>query len=263
MLRRISTKEHKAVENQTHDMDVHIEDDPHINRAFLKIAKDVGVDEDQIFKKTARLSVYNMIRYTPVHIRKNRLEGCRTFFYTSEYFKRKGKRGIRVYAYKTGCARETYLTQIGFSDYTKNLNSSVWVHCDCKHFKFRCEWVLDQLGASSLIYSQNRPPRITNPNQVPGVCKHVLNILDDAMKRTRQYARLDKNRDLEVDQPEIDVEPDKTQEYNPEKGPEVTTVRTKPQPRLKPVPQKQPSVQPFKTVDEPSTPQPSKPFETK
>lgn len=180
------------------------------------------------FKKVARVSVYNLVRYTPTNIRQNRLKNCRTYFYNSEFFKRPGKRGIRLFAYRTGCHDKTYVTVLGFGDYTKNLNSTVFCSCSCDHFKFVCEYALAELGASEHTYAWNQPPHIKNPNMAPQACKHILNCLDDALRRTRQFARLDKNKELEIDSPEIDIEPDLNKEYKPEKGPEKKPAPRKP-----------------------------------
>jgi hypothetical protein len=235
----------------TADLLVGVEKDSSFHNAFSRTAAKSGiVGEEGIFKKVARLTLYNLIRYTPMKIRNNRLKGCRVFFYTSEYYKRQGKRGIRVFAYKTGCAKETYLTQIGFVDYTKNLQSSVWCHCSCPHFRYNYEYVLDQLGASNLLYAWKQPPREKNPNMVPGCCKHILTIVDDALQRTRQFARLDKNKDLEVDHPEIDIEPDKSTEYKPEDGPEKVPNKLRP-------PKPKPSFNPYTPFVQPIAPEPT------
>lgn len=53
------------------------------------------------------------------------------------------------------------------------------VDCTCPDFKFRWAWTNKQRGASrvgrnSLNQAINRAPRITNPSNKPGLCKHVL-----------------------------------------------------------------------------------------
>lgn len=207
-------------------------DDGSYDHAFHKIAAASGINEDQIFKKTARLSLYNLVRYTPMHIRQNRLSGCRTFFYTSEYFKREGKRGMRIFAYKTGCNRRTYLSQVGLVDYTMGTNSTIWCHCTCDYFKFNCEYVLAQLGASSNVLAWHQPPVVRNPNMVPGTCKHILLLLDDVLQRAKQYAKLDKNKELEIEGPDLDIEPELDKEYDKNKGPQP---KEKDKPGLKPI----------------------------
>lgn len=183
-----------------------------VSSAFKKIAgksPDLnGIDDKNVFHKAARVTVFDMIRYTPLNIRRNRMKGCRVYFYNSEYFKRKGKRGLRLFAYKTGCSKSTYMTTIGFVDYTKNLQSSVWVSCQCDYFKYTYEYAMATKGASDHLYAWHQPPVEKNPSMLPGACKHILAILDDALRRTRQFAKLDKNRDDEVEDTDIDGIPE-------------------------------------------------------
>jgi hypothetical protein len=115
---------------------------------------------------------------------------------------------MRLFAYKTGCSKSTYLTSIGFVDYTKNLQSSVFVSCSCDYFKYNYEYAMATRGASDHIYAWRQPPVEKNPSMLPGCCKHVLAILDDALRRTRQFAKLDKNKDLDIDDTDIDSIPD-------------------------------------------------------
>jgi hypothetical protein len=166
-----------------------------------------GIEEKNVFQRTARVTVYDMIRYTPLNIRENRLKGCRVYFYNSERFERKGKRSLRLFGYKTGCSKKTYMTQIGYVDYTKNLQSTVWVHCDCDYFKYFLEYSMAVKGASDHLDAFRQPPVEKNPQMLPGACKHILAILDDSLRRTRQFAKLDKNRDLELEEADIEGKP--------------------------------------------------------
>jgi hypothetical protein len=146
-----------------------------------------------------------------MNIRENRRKGCRTYYYGTEYFKRPSKRGIRIFAYKTGCSKSTYITQIGFVDWRKGLKSSIWVHCSCDYFKYNVEYVLSQLGASELVFSWNQPPHIRNPKYVPHACKHILLIVDDALAKAKTYGR----KDLEEELQEVDVDKIAPDEFNP------------------------------------------------
>jgi hypothetical protein len=149
------------------------------------------------FRKAARVSLYDLIRYTPMTIRENRKHNCRLFFYTTEYFKRPGKRGLRIFAYKTGCNKHTYVTQLGFVDWRRGLKSTIWCHCSCDYFKYNVEYVLAQLGSSELVFSWNQPPQVRNPDRVPHACKHILLAVDDALKRSRQFAKIDSETELQ------------------------------------------------------------------
>jgi hypothetical protein len=206
-------------------MGFEFDSDHEISAAFMKMAGAVpdlnGIEDKNIFHRAARVTVYDMIRHTPLNIRRNRMKGCRVYFYNSEYFKRKGKRGIRCFAYKTGCSKSTYMTTIGFVDYTKNLQSSVWVSCQCDHFKYTYEYAMAVKGASDHLYAWRQPPVEKNPQMLPGACKHILAILDDALRRTRQFAKLDKNRDLEVEETDIDGIPESENKLTPAKRPDI------------------------------------------
>ena len=54
---------------------------------------------------------------------------------------------------------------------------SVVVSCACRDFMFRWEWVLNKRGSADIIYGNGRPPDTSNPNYLPGVCKHLFKIL--------------------------------------------------------------------------------------
>jgi hypothetical protein len=174
------------------------------NQSFHHYASNEGIPlpATHNFNKAARVSLYDLIRYTPMNIRENRRKGCRTFFYGTQYFKRPGKRGIRIFAYKTGCEKSTYVTQIGFVDWRKGLKSSIWVHCTCDYFKYNVEYVLAQLGASELVFSWNQPPNIRNPKHIPHACKHILLIVDDALGRAKQFGK----KDLEMELQDVDID---------------------------------------------------------
>ncbi len=74
--------------------------------------------------------------------------------------------------------------------------SPVWVWCSCQDFGYRLEWVLTQMGCSTLAtgYSGqgvqiiNEPPDIKNPQKKPGLCKHLLMAAEMALRQTKDYA---------------------------------------------------------------------------
>lgn len=65
----------------------------------------------------------------------------------------------------------------------------VWLHCSCPFFQFRNEWVLDLHGNSSLTNAIDSPPRITNPDYVPYVCKHLYRGLPHVIEMMRDIAK--------------------------------------------------------------------------
>ena len=50
------------------------------------------------------------------------------------------------------------------------------ISCDCSNFKFMWEYALWKQGAADIIYGNGERPRQTNPQQVPGLCKHFIAI---------------------------------------------------------------------------------------
>lgn len=59
------------------------------------------------------------------------------------------------------------------------------VECTCPAFKFRHDWTLHQEQASDLKFSTDEPSYITNPQQLHGVCKHVLRVFNTIVKSGR------------------------------------------------------------------------------
>jgi hypothetical protein len=50
----------------------------------------------------------------------------------------------------------------------------VKVSCSCPDFLYRWEYALWKNGAADIIHSNGEPPIDSNPNNVPGCCKHLL-----------------------------------------------------------------------------------------
>lgn len=57
-------------------------------------------------------------------------------------------------------------------------NMKCKVSCDCKDFKFRFEVADYRQSASDLKFSNGRFPTKTNPKNLPGICKHLLAVLE-------------------------------------------------------------------------------------
>lgn len=72
----------------------------------------------------------------------------------------------------------------------KTTNPS-WVHCDCEHFLFTCEYALTSYGSSSIIDSNGKPPVFTNPKLLPCICKHIIAVV--AIHPNLMLPDLDKN----------------------------------------------------------------------
>lgn len=66
-----------------------------------------------------------------------------------------------------------------------NVNTRVWVWCDCAYFKYNCEVALASKGSSAVVQSNGQRPRFTNPRLDPRVCKHVSLVLGLAMRKRK------------------------------------------------------------------------------
>ncbi len=60
-----------------------------------------------------------------------------------------------------------------------NKQGLFWVSCDCEDFMYRWEYALSLYGATDIINSNGEPAKIRNPNNRPGVCKHIYKILSN------------------------------------------------------------------------------------
>ena len=57
-------------------------------------------------------------------------------------------------------------------------NARLKVSCDCGSFKFMWEYALSRYGAADIVFSNGEPPRVTNPKLSPGICKHLVRLLE-------------------------------------------------------------------------------------
>lgn len=77
-----------------------------------------------------------------------------------------------------------------------NIKTPVWVWCSCEHFAYTYEWVLAQIGCSSVsagydnrgVPIVNKPPDITNEHKKVGLCKHLLAAAEVALRQTKDFA---------------------------------------------------------------------------
>lgn len=67
--------------------------------------------------------------------------------------------------------KNRYVSSITFID--KKLN--VKVSCSCPDYVFAgWEFANAQVGASDIIYGNGEPPTVRNPDNRPGLCKHLI-----------------------------------------------------------------------------------------
>lgn len=81
--------------------------------------------------------------------------------------------------YKQGIQNEDPIAQ-NFSR-----SRRIKVYCTCPRFKFAHDWTLHQEEASDLKFSTDEPSLITNPQQLHGVCKHLLKVLKTVIETGR------------------------------------------------------------------------------
>lgn len=92
----------------------------------------------------------------------------------------------------SGKKRYSYIRFYGPPD----IKTPVWVWCSCEHFAYTYEWVLAQIGCSTIsagydnrgIPIVDRPPDITNDQKRPGLCKHLLAAAELALRQTKDFA---------------------------------------------------------------------------
>lgn len=72
-------------------------------------------------------------------------------------------------------------------------DAKAWVSCTCEYFLYHCEVADKSKGNSSVIHSNGRRPRETNPNMVAHLCKHCVGVFiklgNSKPKKTKKKAK--------------------------------------------------------------------------
>lgn len=85
---------------------------------------------------------------------------------------------------KTIKKRPVYLIGLDSHDKPINKQRRVMVSCNCEDFVFYGgEYACALHGAAKIIYGNGEPPRITNPSNVPFLCKHLSALAYYAIKK--------------------------------------------------------------------------------
>lgn len=63
------------------------------------------------------------------------------------------------------------------------VEQEVRVSCDCERFLFFFEYALAKRKAAHIRFGNGEPPTITNPSQKIGLCKHLIVVLREIIKR--------------------------------------------------------------------------------
>jgi hypothetical protein len=69
-----------------------------------------------------------------------------------------------------------------------------WVQCSCPYFLFNCEYACAKHESSEIKYSNGKPPYITNPRQIPYLCKHLYKAAPAALSAIQHLAKSDEQR---------------------------------------------------------------------
>lgn len=62
---------------------------------------------------------------------------------------------------------------VGDPDAPLSKAKAIKVHCTCKDWQMRYQWVMNKEGAAFGPPAVNEPPVQTNPSMSPGVCRHI------------------------------------------------------------------------------------------
>lgn len=84
---------------------------------------------------------------------------------------------------KTKRVHDLYI--IGLDSQTKPINGQrrVLVSCSCESYVFTFEYANAKYGASKIIYGNGDAPDFTNPAQAPGMCKHLVALSNELIKK--------------------------------------------------------------------------------
>jgi hypothetical protein len=63
------------------------------------------------------------------------------------------------------------------------LSKAIFVRCNCLSFLFRSEYALWFNKATNIYYCNGEPASVTNPNNIPLPCKHILRICEQIVKK--------------------------------------------------------------------------------
>jgi hypothetical protein len=85
---------------------------------------------------------------------------------------------------KNGTASEKYKCSIiGLEDEGPLSAQKCMVSCPCERFTYYFEVALAKKGASKIKYSNGDMPVVTNPHMITGLCKHLIALSKDLMKK--------------------------------------------------------------------------------
>lgn len=69
-----------------------------------------------------------------------------------------------------------------------------WVRCSCEYFMFNCEYALTKNGSASIKYSNGQPARMTNPSNIPYLCKHLYKAAANVLLLEKKRQAIEKGK---------------------------------------------------------------------
>jgi hypothetical protein len=68
-------------------------------------------------------------------------------------------------------------------DKSISTQKKIKVSCSCEFHMYYCEYALWTWGAANIRFSNGNPAKVTNPHNLPVVCKHMAKVLDVIRQR--------------------------------------------------------------------------------
>lgn len=127
------------------------------------------------------ISITQLLQLTPSDVRERARTQC-TVEIKSARLVKEDEDQVKHVISKVHATDGTRICQIKFYDPSHPRKGRVWVHCSCPYFLYYLEVALTKRGASSVINSNGKFPRVTNPQTVPYLCKHLFAAAVPAIK---------------------------------------------------------------------------------
>lgn len=150
-----------------------------VSGAVKEVAHRISASAAKKVPKVSQLSIAQVLRTTPRVFKENSknvvikelkrgktksgLPGVRAV--AKDVFSKPGQRGR---SHK--CA---IVAMDGKPVYT---SKSVHFQCDCEAFMYWCEVALNKYGAAAIKFSNGEPPDTRNPQKLPMICKHLIEL---------------------------------------------------------------------------------------
>lgn len=120
------------------------------------------------------LSIKQLLQYTAMH-RRNVVENAkRVRTKIISVTREKDTEGDEYKHIITRCLGNTIPRETELLVWGKGPNAKVWVTCTCEHWMYVNEVAVKRKGSTDIMHSNGARPKITNPNMVASICKHLV-----------------------------------------------------------------------------------------